>query len=84
MRPGHTPVHRACAIRCIAGGVPPMFLIKDTDGNTLSFLLVGADGASLNQLVLPFVADPIEITGDVERMDDVFVLKADPTTYRRL
>lgn len=84
MRPGNTAVHRSCAIRCIAGGVPPVFLIKDEDGNTMSFLLVDADGASVNQQVLPFVADPIEISGDVVRMDDVFVLKADPQTYRRL
>jgi hypothetical protein len=84
MRPGHTAVHRTCAIRCIAGGVPPVFLIRDDAGNTMSFLLIGADGKSVNQRVLPFVADPIEITGDVVRMDDVFVLKADPDNYQRL
>ncbi len=84
MRPGHTAVHRGCAIRCIAGGVPPVFLIRDDHGNSMTFLLVGADGSNVNQRVLPFVADPIEITGDVVRMDDVFVLKADPDTYQRL
>jgi hypothetical protein len=84
MRPGHTAVHRGCAIRCIAGGVPPVFLTRDQQGNTMTFLLADADGGSVNQQVLPFVADPLEITGEVLRMDDVFVLKADPATYRRL
>ncbi len=84
MRPGHTAVHRACAIRCIDGGVPPVFLIRDEHGNTMTFLLAAVDGSSVNQQVLPFVADPVEITGEVLRMDDVFVLKADPDTYKRL
>lgn len=84
MRPGHTAVHRGCAIRCIAGGIPPVFLIRDDIGNNMTFLLVGADGSNVNQQVLPFVADPLEINGQVVRMGDVFVLKAELDTYRRL
>jgi hypothetical protein len=83
MRPGNTAVHRACAVRCIAGGVPPIFLTRDEHGNTMSFLLADSNGGSVNQQVLPYVADPLEITGEVLRMDDVFVLQADPATYRR-
>ena len=84
MRPGEGKVHRACAVRCISGGIPPMLLVRDTDGTALSFLLVDASGAAVNQRVLDMVAEPVEITGEVERLGDVFVLKADPETYRRL
>lgn len=84
MRPGHSKVHRGCAVRCILGGIPPLLLARDQDGNTLSFLLVAADGSSVNDQVTHIVAEPVEITGQVIRMDDLFVLRADPATYRRL
>lgn len=84
MRPGKTKVHRACAVRCIAGGVPPMLLVQDTQGNALPFLLVDVDGSAVNERVLDMVAEPVEITGEVERLGDVFVLRADPASYRRL
>lgn len=84
MRPGNTKVHRGCAVRCIAGGIPPMLRVRDPQGNPMSFLLVSAGGEAVNQEVLDYVAEPIEITGRVMRRDDLFVLYADPRTYRRL
>jgi hypothetical protein len=84
MRPGNTKVHRACAARCISGGVPPVLLVRDENGDALYFVLVAADGSAVNERVLDLVAEPVEIEGDVVRLDDVFVLKADPATYRRL
>lgn len=84
MRPGETKVHRGCAVRCISGGIPPMLLARDRNGNTLSFLLVASDGSAVNERILDLVAQPVEITGEVERLGDLFILKANPETYRRL
>ena len=84
MRPGNSKVHRACAARCIAGGVPPMLISRDANSNELGFFMVTTDGSPVNQRVLPFVAEPVEITGEVVKMDDLFVIKADPSTYQRL
>ena len=84
MRPGETKVHRGCAVRCISGGIPPMLLVRDGEGAALSFLLVDSNGSAVNERVLDMVAEPVEITGEVERLGDVFVLKADPASYRRL
>ncbi len=84
MRPGNTKVHRGCAVRCIAGGVPPVLLVRDESAAALYFLLVAPDGSAVNDRVLDLVAEPVEIEGEVVRLDDVFVLKADPETYRRL
>ena len=74
----------SCAVRCIAGGVPPMFVTRDHAGNRMAFLLIDADGSSVNQRVLGLVAEPLEVTGQVTRMGDTFVLKADPDSYERL
>jgi hypothetical protein len=84
MNPGQLTPHRACAIRCISGGVPPVLLVRPKDGPAVYFLLVSADGRAVNKQVLDLVAEPIEITGNVERQGELLILRADPETYRRI
>ena len=84
MNPGRSKVHRACAALCIRGGIPPVLLIDGEDGSVTRVLLVAADGSAVNALVLPMVADRVEVTGRLYRDDDLLVLHADPSTYRRL
>lgn len=84
MKPGDTKPHRACAVRCISGGVPPLFVVSDRRGPARFLLLVGADGGAVNEQVLDFVAEPLEIRGEVVRRGDLWILKADPATYLRL
>ncbi len=84
MRPGNTKVHRGCAARCILGGIPPLLLVRDASGGELTFLLVAADGSAVNQRIADSIAEPVEISGEVIRMNDRFILKADPASYRRL
>jgi len=83
MNPGQLTPHRACAIRCISGGVPPVLLVRQQDAPAIYFLLVSAEGKPVNQQVLELVAEPVEITGEVERQGDLLILRADPATYRR-
>src|SRR6266513_1903853 len=66
MNPGQLTTHRACAIRCISGGIPPVLLVRQKDGPAIYLLLVSADGKPVNRQVLNMVAEPVEITGDVE------------------
>jgi hypothetical protein len=84
MNPGQLTPHRACAIRCISGGVPPVLLVRQKDGPAIYLLLVSAEGKPVNKQVLDLVAEPVEITGDVERQGDLLILRAVPTTYRRV
>jgi len=84
MNPGQLLPHRACAIRCIRGGVPPVLLVRPKAGPAIYLLLVAADGKPVNQQVLDLVAEPVQITGDVERQGDWLILRANPATYRRL
>lgn len=84
MNPGALIPHRACAIRCISGGIPPVLLVRRPEGAPLYFLLVSSDGQPVNRQVLDLVAEPVEIAGEVERHGEWFVLRADPATYRRL
>lgn len=83
MNPGQTKPHRECAVRCISGGIPPIFVARDAQENELKLLLTDAQGAPVNQAVLDMVAEPIEISGRIVREGTQYFLQADPATYRR-
>ncbi|HEX4823904.1 MAG TPA: hypothetical protein VFV19_06300 [Candidatus Polarisedimenticolaceae bacterium] len=84
MNPGRLEVHRACAIRCISGGIPPLLYARDSSGREAEVVLVSSTGAPVNREVLDLVARPVSITGRLERRDDLYYLYADPREYRRL
>jgi hypothetical protein len=84
MNPGQLLPHRACAIRCISGGIPPVLVVRQTNGAAIYLLLVTADGRPVNQQVLDLVAEPVQITGEVEKQDGLLILRADPSTYHRV
>lgn len=83
MNPGHTKPHRECASLCIRGGIPPLFVVKDAEGRSVNLWLVSETGEPVNQQVLDFVAEPIQITGQVKRAGDQLFLYANPNTFRR-
>jgi len=84
MKPGEGKTHKECATLCIAGGIPPMFLVRGANGERVYYLLTDADGAAANTIVLPYLADPVEITGALERRGDLVFLKIDADGIRRL
>ena len=47
MRPAVGKVHRACAVRCLSGGIPPGLLVRDREGNATVVLLSGPSEAPL-------------------------------------
>ena len=83
MNPGQLTPHRACAIRCISGGVPPVLLVRQEDGSAGYLLLVSDNGKPVNKQVLDLIAEPVEITGEVELQGELLILRADPARYRR-
>ncbi|MGV7227243.1 MAG: hypothetical protein ACQ9IQ_01165 [Nitrospirales bacterium] len=50
----------------------------------MSFLLLDSTGSPVNDRVLSMIADPLKIKGEVLRLDNLFVLKANPKQHRRL
>ena len=84
MNPGSLKPHRACAIRCISGGIPPVLAVRAATGETTYLLLVSADGQAVNKDVLGLIAEPVEITGEVVQHENLLTLYADPSTYLRI
>ena len=84
MNPGSAVPHRECAVRCISGGIPPLFIVHNDEGETSALWLISVSGKPVGREVLDMVAQPVEITGEVKREGDQLYLRADPDTYRRL
>lgn len=68
MRPGFGKVHRACAARCLSGGVPPGLLIRDAQG--LATVVMLRDGDIDPQ----WAARTIRVEGDLTINDGVPVV----------
>lgn len=62
MNPGNGKVHRDCAARCISGGVPPAFLVRDAGGRVATLLLANWRRESIDH-----VAEPVTIRGRLVR-----------------
>jgi len=69
MKPGDGKVHRSCASRCLAGGIPPVIKVNKTDGTKNYYLLQGLDYESFK----PYIGKYIKIKGNVEKRDDWLV-----------
>jgi hypothetical protein len=83
MKPGGGKTHKACAMLCISGGVPPMLVTRDANGHETFYLLVTAEAGVANELALPFVGDPVEVSGRLLRLDDLLLLLVSPDGVRR-
>lgn len=84
MKPGKGKIHRSCAVRCISGGIPPVF--ASTDGNAISkyFLLTDMQRQPINKAVLPYIGKPAEIYGLIEKMEDWYIIKINPDSIQIL
>ncbi len=74
MKPGQGKPHKDCAIRCILGGIPPVFRVTNDAGDANYYLIVGAHGEKMNEAVKNFVAEPVTIHARAVKYDDWIVL----------
>ncbi|MCZ6756334.1 MAG: hypothetical protein O7E49_13580 [Gemmatimonadetes bacterium] len=80
MIPGTGTVHRACAVRCLSGGIPPMLSVIDSAGFRANVWLTGPGGTPVVESFLSLVAEPVEMSGQLMVFDDQLVLEVDPAT----
>ncbi len=83
MKPGYGKTHKACATLCIIGGVPPQFVVRHEEGLS-NALLAGPNGAAIPPAVLSYVGEPVEVTGELEKLGPLVRFRIDPTSIRRL
>ncbi len=69
MNPGNGKVHRDCAVRCISGGIPPAFLVRDAEGKSMTVLL-----ANIEPQLLGHVAEPLTLHGRLTQSEGRLIL----------
>lgn len=84
MNPGQTKPHRDCAVACIRGGIPPLFVVKDSAGNKSELWLLSEKDEAVNKEILDFVAEPIDIVGEVSRLGNQLFFRINPAQIKRL
>ena len=81
MKPGEGKIHKSCAIRCISGGIPPVFRVGEPNAYTY-YILQGANGEKINQAVLDYIGEPISLSGKTASVFGWQVLRIDPATLQ--
>jgi hypothetical protein len=77
MNPGNGKVHRDCAVRCLSGGIPPVFATNDFNGSPAVLLLTGPNQKQLpREAFLDRVAQPTQIHGRVMQTGNTLLLEA--------
>jgi hypothetical protein len=79
MKPGHGKPHRDCAIRCIAGGMSPVFYVRNEKGET-DYYLLAANGEKINDQLKDYVGEPVSLEAKAVRYDDWVVLYVNGNT----
>lgn len=78
MQPGRGLAHKACAILCVIGDIPPVFVsTQPIEGQ--EFLLMGdINGGPLSAESYDYMAQFVEIDAEIERRGDLLVMLVDP------
>jgi len=80
MNPGNGKVHRDCAVRCLSGGIPPIFATNDFRGTPAILVLADFAGKPLpKQAILNLVAQPVRVHGRVLQSDGTLFLETEQT-----
>ena len=77
MKPGEGRPHRSCAVRCIAGGIPPLLSVRNSQNQAAYYLIVGPEGQPLNATIGTTVGRPVQLSGRLEQADNWLILYAD-------
>jgi hypothetical protein len=83
MKPGHGKPHRDCAIRCIAGGMSPVFYVRNEKAEPGYYLLLDENGKKMNKLLKDHIAEPVSLTARAVQYDDWIVLYVKTGTIKR-
>jgi hypothetical protein len=84
MKPGHGKPHRDCAIRCIAGGISPVFKTVAENGETDYYLVLGENGEKMNEQIADYVGEPISLKAKLVQYNDWIILYSDKKSIRRV
>ena len=80
MRPGQGLAHKACANMCLLGEVPPVFVSTQPVMGEEYLLITGPDGTRMPREAYDFIAQYVQVEGEITRHGDLLVFAIDANT----
>jgi hypothetical protein len=84
MKPGSGKPHRDCAIRCIEGGMSPVFMVRNEKGESDYYLVLDKAGKKMNGELKDHIAEPVSLTARAVKYDDWVVLYTEKESIKRI
>ena len=78
MRPGIGIAHRACAVLCLDGEIPAIFVATAPLLGHAHLLLASAEGGPLPPALRPLIGHRVTLEGEVERLGRLLIFRAEP------
>ncbi|RNC81794.1 MAG: hypothetical protein ED559_08420 [Phycisphaera sp.] len=75
MKPGQGRSHRACAILCLRGGIPPLFVGQTAAGEQVAGVLAIENSDALPESLFSLVGERIEIRGPISIENGLSVVR---------
>lgn len=83
MKPGSGKPHRDCAVRCIEGGISPVFFTYTASGETNYYLMLDEKGQKMNNVLKEYIAEPVRLAAHAVQVDDWTVLYVKEGSLKR-
>lgn len=83
MKPGHGKPHRDCAIRCIAGGISPVFWVRNGKGEADYYLILDENGQKMNAELKGHIGEPVSLSARAVKFNDWIILYANKKSIKR-
>ncbi|PWL37783.1 hypothetical protein DKG77_13495 [Flagellimonas aquimarina] len=84
MKPGYGKIHRSCAALCISGGIPPVLVASEANAVSEYFLLTDLKGNPIHKDIIPYIGIPSKLKGEVEKMEDWYIMRIDVSEIEKL
>ncbi len=76
MNPGSGKTHRACAARCLSGGLTPLLAVRDSAGVALEMVILDQHGDPFREAHL-WAGKRIAVRGQVSQLDDLWFVRVE-------
>lgn len=77
MKPGFGKIHRSCAIRCISGGIPPVFVSSDSLDPSPYYIITNSRGEPIHGELAAYIGKAALLRGETILLDDWKYIKLD-------
>jgi hypothetical protein len=82
MKPGGGRTHRGCALLCLKGGIPPLFVSQSDGEENSTYLLVNENFEPINSQLIDLTGLSVTVEGIVEKLDDISIIRVSQPDIR--